>query len=197
MQLLSRLPPGTLLLRGCSLGILQPVRFPSGGYSACLSSCYLSVPEHICKSKACEPHSSMSCWDQASAPKTHETRGCWCVGSFQLANMLTLCGLKVCSLTKLFSHLYLWNEWLVLIKTTFTLFIKDIYHQWDASPTRSFCTDLEARWWKGLPAGLGSLNRPQRVKRSLKPHMCRYCEVIQTAGKGRNLMFWTLYFFNP
>lgn len=53
------------------------------------------------------------------------------------------------------------------------------------SPNPSFCTDLEVRWGEFPPAGRGSLNRPQRVKRNLKPQVCSHCEVTQTASQER------------
>lgn len=49
----------------------------------------------------------------------------WWLPTCQYSNHLWL---KFYSLAKLFSHLYLWNEWLILIKTTCAVVIKGIYH---------------------------------------------------------------------
>lgn len=60
-------------------------------------------------------------------------------------------------------------------------------------------SDLEARGWKALPVGLGSLTRPRRVKKNLKPQVCSNWEVTQTAGRERTLCFklCVYLFFNP
>lgn len=123
----------------CLLGILHSVQFPPGGCRACLSSCHLSVPElGWSPPVASEP------------PARAQRRTRPEVAS--LANILTLWGLRFCSLTEIFSHSYL--KWMTCFdKNNFTLFIKAIYHQWDMLPKQSFCTGLEARWWKILELG--------------------------------------------
>lgn len=100
---------------GCSLGTpgypfsLLGAKVPA---PAAVSFQYQSTASFTLE--AWEPLSSTS-WNEASAPKTHESMGRWYIGSFQLAKTLTLCGLFVlflfffccCSLTILFSHPYL------------------------------------------------------------------------------------------